>query len=116
MFRLKRVYDAPAQDDGYRVLVDRLWPRGLSKEAAALDLWAKELAPSDGLRRWFAAPGASFAEFRRRYDSELRAPACEPLLAELRGRGAGGVVTLLYAKRDTEDNNASVLRDALLRG
>lgn len=114
MFHLKRVYDPPSPEDGFRVLVDRLWPRGLTKEAAALDLWAKELAPSDALRRWFATPEASFVAFRRRYEAELE-EAPDDALDDLRRRARRGPVTLLYAKRDMQDNNAVVLRDVLLR-
>lgn len=115
MLHIKRVYDPPSPDDGFRVLVDRLWPRGLTKEAAALDLWAKELAPSDALRRWFATPEASFAEFRRRYQAELAAPALGDALADLRRRAKEARVTLLYAKKETQENNATVLRDVLER-
>lgn len=115
MLSLKRVYDSASPSDGFRVLVDRLWPRGLTKEAAAVDLWAKELAPSDALRRWFATPEASFAEFRRRYEVELAEPALAPALESLRRRVKSGPVTLLYAKRETQENNATVLRDVLHR-
>jgi uncharacterized protein YeaO (DUF488 family) len=109
--RVKRVYDPPRKDDGYRVLIDRLWPRGASRERARLDEWAKELAPSDDLRRWFAHDPARFAEFRRRYRAELSAHADH--LADLRRRAKSGPVTLLYAARDEEHNNAVVLAELL---
>ncbi len=115
--RLKRVYDEPAPGDGFRVLVDRLWPRGLSKETARVDLWMKEAAPSTGLRRWYHADLTRWPEFRERYKAEL---ADNPALDELRSivrehakRGGKGV-TLLYGAKDTERNHAIVLRDALL--
>ncbi|HZO95930.1 MAG TPA: DUF488 family protein [Gaiellaceae bacterium] len=111
--RLKRAYEPPARSDGYRVLVDRLWPRGVSKEEARLDEWARELAPSGGLRRWFGHDPARFDEFRRRYREELAAH--EDKLRELRRRARAGTVTLVYAARDAEHNDAVVLAE-LLRG
>src|SRR5690606_4840134 len=110
--RVKRVYDPPAPDDGLRVLVDRLWPRGLKKEDARIDLWLKEVAPSAELRRWFGHDPSRWDEFRRRYAAELRAnPAVlEELRASLRGRG---VATLLFAARDAERNNAVALKALL---
>jgi len=111
--RLKRAYLPPAPDDGRRILIDRLWPRGLAKADAALDLWLKEAAPSADLRRWFDHDPKKWAEFRRRYDSELaeRTDVLRPLVELARK----GVITLIYAARDTEHNHALVLRDALLR-
>jgi uncharacterized protein YeaO (DUF488 family) len=111
--RIKRVYDAPSSDDGVRVLVDRLWPRGLKREVSKIDLWLKEVAPSDGLRRWFAHDPTRWAEFQKRYHAEL-AKNAEPI-AVLRDLIKGRKpLTLLYAAKDTEHNNAIVLREFLL--
>ncbi len=112
--RLKRVYEPATAADGYRVLIDRLWPRGLSKERARLDAWERELAPSDELRRWFGHEPQRFAEFGRRYLDELRAQ--RPRLTELRRRARREPVTLVYAARDDEHNDAVVLAEALRRG
>jgi uncharacterized protein YeaO (DUF488 family) len=112
--RLKRAYEQPASSDGYRVLVDRLWPRGVSREEARLDEWAKELAPSAALRRWFAHDPARFAEFRRRYTAELAAH--EEKLGELRRRARNGTLTLVYGARDEEHNDAVVLAELLRAG
>jgi uncharacterized protein YeaO (DUF488 family) len=111
MVRLKRVYDQPESGDGRRLLVDRLWPRGLSRDAARLDGWLKEIAPSDGLRRWFGHDPARWEEFRDRYRAELGQHAS--LLEQLRSEGRSGVLTLLYAARDAERNNAVVLKEVL---
>jgi uncharacterized protein YeaO (DUF488 family) len=111
--RIKRAYDAAEPGDGYRILVDRLWPRGVSKEQARLDEWAKGLAPSPELRRWFGHEPARFAEFRRRYRDELAAREQE--LQALRRRARGGTVTLVYGARDTEHNGAVVLAELLKR-
>ena len=109
--RVRRAYDAPTPDDGCRVLVDRLWPRGLKREVAGIDHWLRELAPSNELRTWFAHDPARWDEFRRRYAEELRSPAATAALAELRSLiAAHPVVTLLYAARDTTCNNAEALR------
>jgi uncharacterized protein YeaO (DUF488 family) len=112
--RLKRAYEPVSQADGYRVLVDRLWPRGLSRERARLDEWARELAPSGELRRWFGHDPARFAEFRQRYTNELAAQDVK--LRELRRRARSGTVTLVYGARDREHNDAIVLADILRRG
>ncbi len=111
--RLKRAYEQPEPSDGYRVLIDRLWPRGLTKEQAHLDEWARDLGPSTELRRWFGHDPAKFAEFRRRYRVELAAHGEK--LRELRRRGRQGTLTLVYSARDTEHNDGVVLAD-LLRG
>jgi uncharacterized protein YeaO (DUF488 family) len=111
--RIKRVYERPGDDDGLRVLVDRLWPRGLSRQRARVDRWLKELAPSDELRKWFGHDPARWQAFRRRYTGELRAPAARAAMAELSGAAAAGNITLLYAARDEAHNNALVLREAL---
>ncbi|RME32626.1 MAG: DUF488 family protein [Gammaproteobacteria bacterium] len=113
VIRCRRVYDAPAPGDGLRVLVDRLWPRGLSREATAVDLWCRDLAPSDELRRWFGHRPERWEEFRRRYREELQART--QVVQELLDRiGDSGRATLLYAARDTERNNAVVLKEYLL--
>jgi uncharacterized protein YeaO (DUF488 family) len=109
--RLKRAYDPPEHSDGYRILVDRLWPRGVSKEEARLDEWARELAPSSELRKWFGHDPARFDEFRRRYTEELAAH--DEKLRELRRRARGATVTLVYGARDTEHNDAVVLAELL---
>jgi uncharacterized protein YeaO (DUF488 family) len=109
--RLKRAYEPAEATDGYRVLVDRLWPRGVSKEKARLDEWARELAPSSELRTWFGHDPARFDEFRRRYLDELGAQGDK--LAALRERASGGTLTLVYAARDSEHNDAVVLADVL---
>ena len=111
---LKRVYDEPAEEDGKRVLVDRLWPRGLSKERARVDVWLKEVAPSSELRKWFGHEPEKFAEFRRRYQTELDTWNAQTKLAELRDMARREHVTLLFAAHDAEHNNAVVLRDLLL--
>ncbi len=109
--QLKRVYDPPSAGDGVRILVDRLWPRGLSRAKAAIQRWEKEIAPSDELRRWFGHDPARWPEFRRRYAAELRAQAA--LLADLRALAAAGPITLVYAAGDTVHNNAVVLAELL---
>jgi uncharacterized protein YeaO (DUF488 family) len=109
--RLKRAYEPAERSDGYRVLIDRIWPRGVSKEQAHLDEWARELAPSSELRRWFGHDPAKFEEFRRRYRDELAAQAEK--LRELRGRARKGTLTLIYSARDTEHNDAVVLAELL---
>jgi uncharacterized protein YeaO (DUF488 family) len=111
--RLKRAYDAAAASDGYRVLIDRLWPRGVSREKARLDEWAIELAPSAALRQWFGHDPQRFAQFQLRYGEELAAH--EPKLRELRQRARKGTLTLVYGARDTEHNYAVVLAEVLRR-
>lgn len=111
---LKRVYDEPEPGDGTRVLVDRLWPRGLSKERAHVDVWLKEVAPSNELRRWFGHDPERFVEFRRRYEAELTSETGQEGLEKLRNLIKQGPVTLVFAARDTEHNNAIVLRDLLV--
>ena len=112
--RLKRAYDPASPSDGYRVLIDRLWPRGVSKQQAKLDEWEKELAPSTELRQWFGHEPDRFAEFRRRYIGELRPQ--RPRLAELRRRAREGPLTLVYSAHDSEHNDAVVLAEVLRRG
>ena len=108
--RIKRVYDPPEPGDGRRILIDRLWPRGLTKDAAALDEWLRELAPSTELRRWFGHEPARWEEFQRRYRAELDE---RPEFAVLRERAAREDLTLLYGARDPAHNNAVALRDYL---
>jgi uncharacterized protein YeaO (DUF488 family) len=109
--RAKRIYDPPEPDDGYRVLIDHVWPRGVSRERAQLDEWARTLAPSDELRNWFDHRPPRFATFRARYRSELAAQS--ESLGGLRRRAVNGRVTVLYAARDREHNNAVVLAELL---
>lgn len=109
--RAKRIYDPPKDADGYRVLIDHIWPRGVSRERAKLDAWAKELAPSGELRKWFDHDPARFAEFRSRYRQELTTQS--ERLDGLRRRAASGPVTVLYAAHDKEHNNAVVLCELL---
>jgi uncharacterized protein YeaO (DUF488 family) len=111
--RIKRAYEPADTSDGYRVLVDRLWPRGVSRERAHLDEWARELAPSTELRRWFGHDPDRFPEFRRRYRGELEAQGEK--LRELHRRARGGTVTLVYAAHDSEHNDAVVLAELLRR-
>ena len=111
---VKRVYEEPARSDGTRVLVDRLWPRGLSKARAAIDQWLRDLAPSDALRQWFHARPEAWAIFRKRYLKELSKPECDPALDELyRLASRRKRLTLLFASKNKEHNNAVVLRDLL---
>jgi uncharacterized protein YeaO (DUF488 family) len=111
--KLKRVYEAPAKDDGTRILVDRLWPRGLTKEKARVDLWLKEVAPSTELRKWFAHDPAKWTEFKTRYRAELKQN--HEQIALLKAAVAKGPATLLYGAKDQEHNEAIVLRELLNR-
>jgi uncharacterized protein YeaO (DUF488 family) len=108
---VKRIYDEAGRGDGYRVLIDHVWPRGVSRERARLDEWARGLAPSDDLRRWFAHDPRRFEEFRARYAVELAGRRAA--LLDLARRAAGGPVTILYAARDRQHNNAIVLAEVL---
>lgn len=110
--RIKRIYDSAAAEDGVRILVDRLWPRGLKREAARIDLWLKEVAPSEQLRRWFNHDPRRWAEFQSRYRAELasNARSMQSLTELLAGKKP---VTLLFAAKDAEHNNAVVLRNYL---
>ena len=112
--RLKRAYEPAGPNDGCRVLIDRLWPRGVSRERAKLDDWEKELPPSTELRQWFGHEPSRFEEFRRRYIEELRGN--RPRLAALRRRAREGTLTLVYSAHDSEHNDAVVLAEALRRG
>jgi uncharacterized protein YeaO (DUF488 family) len=109
--RLKRAYETPEPDDGLRVLVERLWPRGLTKDRAGIDLWMKEVAPSPELRKWYAHDAAKWAEFQERYRAELSEN--EDLVEELREKCRSGTVTFVYAARDEERNSALILKEFL---
>ena len=112
--RAKRIYDAPEAGDGYRVLVDHVWPRGASREAAQLDDWLRELAPSDALRKWFDHVPERFKEFHVRYRDELGAQS--ELLDDLRRRARKKPLTILYAARDREHNNGVVVAELIRDG
>ena len=115
MFFVKRSYDPPAPADGYRVLVDRLWPRGLPRDRAAFDEWMQEIAPSAELRRWFQHRPEKWPEFERRYWRELRAPERQNHVTRLEALAEDGPVTLLYSARNTAHNNAVALRRFLTK-
>ena len=111
---LKRVYEPPASADGLRILVDRLWPRGLTKAAAHVDEWLRDIAPSNELRRWYHAQPAHWSSFRRKYLKELTEPSAESALRELYQLSRGKKhVTLLYASKNENHNNATVLKELL---
>ena len=110
--KLKRAYEAPARGDGTRILVDRLWPRGLSKEKAALNHWIKDIAPSAELRKWFGHDPARWDEFRRRYAAEVHQHS--DLLEQLRSLARTGTLTLVYSAHDEEHNDAVELRELIL--
>jgi len=113
--QVKRVYDPPAEDDGVRVLVDRLWPRGLTKAHAAIDLWLKDVGPSLALRKWFNRDPSRWAEFKRRYAEELDAlREHSAAIAALMGAAQSGRVTLLFGARDAKHNTAVALHQYLL--
>ena len=111
MIKLKRIYDEASSDDGMRIYVDRLWPRGLKKEEAKIDEWVKEIAPSNDLRKWFGHDASKFAEFKKRYLKELDLKS--EILEKIRKEGERKTVTLLYSAKDTEHNNAIVLKEIL---
>jgi uncharacterized protein YeaO (DUF488 family) len=113
--RLQRAYDEPTPDDGYRVLVDRVWPRGRTKEHLRLDMWARELGPSSELRKWFGHQVERWPEFRARYQRELAAPGSALLLDGLAERARKGPVTLVFGAHDPEHNQARVIADELER-
>lgn len=115
MIRLKRVYDPAAPEDGARVLVDRLWPRGVSKERARLTAWMKDLGPSTELRKWFGHQPERWPEFRLRYLAELQQPQKQAMLEDLRRQAAAKTVTLLFGALDTERNEAVVIEEAVER-
>ncbi len=111
MIKLKRVYESPSPKDGLRVLVERLWPRGLTKERAAVDLWLKDVAPSPELRKWFGHDPARWEQFQERYRQELREK--KDAVQLLKQKGKEGTVTLVYAARDEDHNGALVLKRLL---
>src|SRR6476620_2865870 len=111
--QIKRVYDEPATSDGYRVLIDRLWPRGVTRDRAHLDEWAHELAPSTELRRWFGHDPSRFEEVRRRYTKELAEQGDKR--RELRSRARTGTLTVVYSAHDTQHNDAVVIAEILRR-
>ena len=113
--KTKRVYDLPQKRDGRRILVDRLWPRGLTKEKAQIDEWLREVAPSNELRKWFGHNTDKWKEFQHRYREELRAPEMSEQLRHLRGLLRKGSITLLFAAKDCEHNNARALAATLRR-
>lgn len=109
--QIKRIYDDPSKDDGYRILIDRIWPRGMSKEDAQLDDWNKDLAPSTELRKWFDHDPEKFKDFSDKYKNELKNQT--KALKELRQKAKDQTVTLLYGAKDTEHNQAVVLKNVL---
>ncbi len=115
MVKLKRAYEPAARSDGHRVLVERLWPRGVRKQDLALDAWEKRVAPSTELRKWFAHDPERWAEFKHRYREELKDEAAAQALRELAQRAADGTVTLVYSSHDSEHNNAVALKAELER-
>jgi uncharacterized protein YeaO (DUF488 family) len=114
MIKLKRAYNKPAKDDGERILVERLWPRGLTKAQAKVDLWLKDVAPSTELRKWFGHDPDKWIEFRQRYRKELKQKA--DLIKLLKRKAGEGTITLIYAARDEERNSALVLKQLLQKG
>jgi len=113
MIKLKRAYEKPARDDGERILVERLWPRGLTKQEAKIDLWLKDVAPSAELRRWFGHDPDKWDEFRKRYQKELKDK--DDLIKLLKRKAKAGAITLIYSARDEEHNSALVLKQFLRR-
>jgi uncharacterized protein YeaO (DUF488 family) len=109
VLRVKRVYDTVSDEDGFRILVDRIWPRGMSKEKAKLALWLKDIAPSNGLRKWFGHDQKKRGEFKQRYHQELSDK--ESLITLILGKMSSGNVTLLFGAKDEEFNNAVVLKE-----
>ena len=113
MVKVKRAYDPPRAEDGERILVDRLWPRGMTKESARLSSWIKDIGPTAELRKWFGHDPSRWEEFRRRYERELRQPEKRTILLDLAERSRGGVLTLVFAAKDETRNNAVVLKDLI---
>ena len=112
MIKIKRAYEKPSKDDGYRILVDRLWPRGVSKSKARINLWLKEIAPSNELRKWFSHDLEKWNEFKKRYHMELKNQK-ESLQKIKEIEKKHGIITLVYAKKDVKHNNAIFLADEL---
>jgi uncharacterized protein YeaO (DUF488 family) len=113
MIAIKRAYDAPSRADGRRILVDRLWPRGITKENAHIEKWMRELGPSNELRQFFGHDPVRWQEFHRRYSAELKRPQAKALLAELEKVARDGTLTLVYSANDEEHNQAIVLKEFL---
>jgi uncharacterized protein YeaO (DUF488 family) len=113
MVQVKRAYEPASRSDGYRVLVERLWPRGIRKEALALHAWAKDVAPSTALRKWFAHDPDRWQEFQRRYHAELKRAPAAAALRDLKARAAASRVTLIFSAHDPEHNNAVALQSEL---
>ncbi len=111
MLKVKRIYDPPSKDDGKRILVDRLWPRGIKRDDARIDEWLKDIAPSDELRKWFSHEPSRWQEFRKRYRSELKKNSS--LIERLTTESARGTITLLFAAKDVKRNNAVVLKEVI---
>jgi uncharacterized protein YeaO (DUF488 family) len=114
MIKIKRTYDPPSSDDGKRILVDRLWPRGIKKEDAEIDEWLKDIAPSDELRKWFSHDPSKWQEFKKRYRNELKDKS--ELIENLRKQAKKGNITLLFSAKDIEHNNAVVLKEEITKG
>lgn len=110
--KIKRIYEEPEKTDGFRILVDKLWPRGVKKEDAAIDLWLKEIAPSDSLRKWFNHDSKKWEEFQKRYSKELAIK--QDLIDTIKEKAKQEKVTLLFASKETKHNNATVLLKLLL--
>ena len=113
MIKIKRIYDPVSKDDGKRILVDRLWPRGVKKEKAAIDEWLKDIAPSDELRKWFSHDPEKWQEFKKRYKKELSDSDKASLVKKLKAEAKKGTITFLFAAKDTEHDNAMVLKEAI---
>ena len=111
MIKKKRIYDPASPDDGKRIYIDRLWPRGMKKENVKIDEWLKEISPSDSLRKWFGHDPAKYAEFKRRYTKELERHS--ETLERIRKEGKKETVTLLFSAKDVEHNNATVMKEIL---
>jgi uncharacterized protein YeaO (DUF488 family) len=112
MIKIKRSYDNPQKEDGFRILVDRLWPRGLSKEKAKIDLWLKDISPINDLRKWFSHDPGKWNDFRKRYKDELRGKR-EMILKIKKIEKEKKIITLLYSAKDKEHNNAVILKEVL---
>lgn len=115
MIKIKRAYEPKSKHDGYRVLIDRLWPRGIKKSDLVLDEWSKDLAPSTELRKSFGHDPDKWASFQKKYRTELNSPSTQEKILDLVKRAAKGTVTLVYSAKDTEHNDAIVLKDLLDR-
>jgi uncharacterized protein YeaO (DUF488 family) len=113
MVKIKRIYDPVSPDDGKRVLIDRLWPRGVKKEEAKIDEWLRDVAPSDDLRKWFSHDPSKYQEFKKRYVKELEKKS--ELLERIKKEAKKETVTLLFSAKDTEHNNATALKEILSR-